>query len=129
MLDSKYLSGALNIVADMESRRSFQDIGNWHLNLLDFSKDLGSLAPEYRSIRVALERPVAGIGLLASRSIGMDDRCLLTQLEVHQGLCVPSIQSNRELYPEDEIIFIFYDLCLYAFFVFPVEKLPKNINI
>ncbi|XP_045023231.1 integrase/recombinase xerD homolog [Daphnia magna] len=32
----------------------------------------------------------------------MDDRCLLSQLEVHQRLCVPSIQSNRELYPENE---------------------------
>jgi|688.fasta_scaffold2722430_1 hypothetical protein len=27
------------------------------------------------------------------------------------------------------VIFIFYELCLYAFFVCPVEKLPKNINI
>ena len=27
--------------------------------------------------------------------------CLLLQLEVHQGLCVPFIQFNRELHPED----------------------------
>jgi hypothetical protein len=27
------------------------------------------------------------------------------------------------------IIFIFHELCLYAFFVCPVKKLPKNINI
>jgi Phage integrase family len=67
----------------------------------DFPKDLGALAPENRSICVALERPVAGICMLAPRPSGMDDRCLLTQLEVHQGLCVPTIQSYRELHPED----------------------------
>ena len=38
MLDAKYLPGALNIVADMESRRSFQDCGDWHLNRMIFQK-------------------------------------------------------------------------------------------
>ncbi|KAI9550957.1 hypothetical protein GHT06_005341 [Daphnia sinensis] len=31
----------------------------------------------------------------------MDDRCILTQLEVHQGIRIPAIQSDRELHPED----------------------------
>ncbi len=38
MLDAKYLPGALNIVADMESRRSFQDSGDWHWNRMIFQK-------------------------------------------------------------------------------------------
>ncbi len=67
----------------------------------DFSKDLGALAPENRSICVAVERPVAGVCLLAPRSSGMDDRCLLIELEVHQGICIPTIQSDRALHPED----------------------------
>ena len=59
------------------------------------------MAAENRSICVALERPADRICLLASRSRGMDDRCLLHQLGVHQGLCISAIQSNREFYPED----------------------------
>ena len=38
MLDGKYLPGALNIVADMESKKSFQDSGDWHLNRMIFQK-------------------------------------------------------------------------------------------
>ena len=37
MLVAKYLLGALNIVADTESRRSFQDSEDWHLNRMIFS--------------------------------------------------------------------------------------------
>ena len=44
-VEAKNLPGALNIVADMESRRSFQDRGDWQLNHPIF-RDLGALAPE-----------------------------------------------------------------------------------
>jgi hypothetical protein len=37
-LEAKYLPGVLNIVADMESRRSFQDRGDWQLNRMIFQK-------------------------------------------------------------------------------------------
>lgn len=48
-----------------------------------------------------MERSVAGVCLLAPRSSGMDDRCLLSQLEVHQGICIPAFQPDRALHPED----------------------------
>ena len=37
-LEAKYLPGVHNIVADMESRRSFQDRGDWQLNRMIFQK-------------------------------------------------------------------------------------------
>jgi hypothetical protein len=83
LLDAKYLPGTLNIVADMESRRSFQDSGDWHLNRTIFQKIWERWHPKIDLFALPWNAQLPEFVCYCCDPCGMDDRCLLTQLEVH----------------------------------------------
>ncbi|KAI9554999.1 reverse transcriptase [Daphnia sinensis] len=96
-LEAKYLPGTLNVVADMESRRSFQDRGDWQLNRPIFQKiwerwhpkiDLFALQWNAQLPEFACWHPDPAAWMIDAFS-------------VHQGIRIPAIQSDRELHPED----------------------------
>jgi hypothetical protein len=70
-------------VADMESRRSFQDSGDWHWNRMIFQKIWKPWHPKIDLFAFPWNAQLPEFVCYCCDPCGMDDRCLLTQLEVH----------------------------------------------